>query len=56
MDSGIRKKYELIVVAIKRQGKTEMLFNPSHLTVLKPGDTIIVLGDNEDINRLRAEL
>lgn len=55
MDSGLRKKYELIVVAIKRAGEKDMLFNPSHLTVLKPGDIIIVLGDYENIKRLEKE-
>ncbi|MBA3013407.1 MAG: potassium channel protein [Proteobacteria bacterium] len=56
MDSGIRKKYDLIVVAIKRQGENEMLFNPSHLTVIKPGDIIIVLGELDNIKRLEKEL
>lgn len=55
MESGIRKKYDLIVVAIKRQGENEMLFNPSHLTVIKPGDIIIVLGDYNNIKRLETE-
>lgn len=55
MDSGIRKKYDLIVVAMKRQGEKEMLFNPSHLTVIKPGDIIIVLGEYENIKRLEKE-
>ena len=55
MDSGIRKKYDLIVVAIKRGGEKEMLFNPSHLTVIKPGDIIIVLGDYDNIKRLETE-
>ncbi len=55
MESGIRKKYDLIVVAIKREGEQEMLFNPSHLTVIKPGDIIIVLGDYNHIKRLEKE-
>jgi len=55
MDSGIRKKYDLIVVAIKRRGDKEMLFNPSHLTLIKPGDTIIVLGEFENIKRLEKD-
>ena len=55
MDSEIRKKYDLIVVAIKRQGENEMLFNPSHLTVIKPGDIIIALGEYENIKRLEKD-
>jgi len=53
MDSAIRKKYDLIVVAIKRQD--EMLFNPSHLTIIKPGDIIIVLGEYDNIKRLEND-
>jgi len=56
MDSGIRKKYDLIVVAIKRQGEKEMLFNPSHLTIIKPGDIVIVLGEYDNIKSLEQEL
>ena len=56
MDSGIRKKYDLIVVAIKRKGEKEMLFNPSHLTTIKPGDIIVILGEYENIKRLEKEL
>jgi voltage-gated potassium channel len=55
MDSGIRKKYDLIVVAIKREGEKEMLFNPSHLTIIKPGDIIIVLGEYENIKQLEKD-
>lgn len=55
MDSSIRKKYDLIVVAIKRQGDKEMLFNPSHLTIIKPRDIIIVLGEFENIKRLEKD-
>jgi voltage-gated potassium channel len=56
MDSGIRKKYDLIVVAVKRRGENEMLFNPSHLTTIKAGDIIIVLGEYDSIKRLEKEL
>ena len=56
MDSGIRKKYDLIVVVIKRKGENEMLFNPSHLTAIKAGDIIIVLGEYDSIKRLEKEL
>lgn len=55
MDSGIRKKYDLIVVAIKRQGG-EMQFNPSPNTPLDVSDTLVVLGNHKDIKDLEAEL
>jgi len=57
MDSGIRKDYDIIVVAIKRKGdKAQMSFNPSHLTEIKAGDIIIVLGDSANIKRFEDEL
>ena len=56
MDSGIRKNYQIIVVAIKRKGHEKMIFNPSHLTIIEPGDIIIILGEHDDILRLEQEL
>ena len=55
MESGIRKKYDVIVVAIKRQGD-EMLFNPRPDTVILPGDIMIVLGDHTQISALEREV
>ncbi len=56
MDSGLRKEYDLIVVAIKRKGQEQMVFNPSHLTIIEPGDTIIILGESTHIKRLEKSL
>ncbi len=42
-DSGIRQKYNLIVVAIKR-ADGEMLFNPTPEMLIQAGDTLILLG------------
>jgi voltage-gated potassium channel len=55
MDSEIRKKYDLIVVAIKRPGG-EMQFNPSPNTPLDASDTLVVLGNHKDIKALESEL
>jgi voltage-gated potassium channel len=55
-DSGLRKNYDIIVVAIKRKSNGDMIFNPSYLATIGPGDTIIVLGDKNNINRLEKEL
>lgn len=55
MESGIRKKYDIIVVAIKREGE-EMLFNPKPDTVILPGDILIVLGGHEQISALEREV
>ncbi|MEW6658642.1 MAG: potassium channel protein [Thermodesulfobacteriota bacterium] len=54
-DSGIRQKYNLIVVAIKRIDG-EMLFNPSPETVIQAGDTLILLGMRQDLEALEEVL
>jgi voltage-gated potassium channel len=55
VESGIRKNYEIIVVAIKRQGE-DMIFNPTPDTVILAGDILIVLGDHEQIMALEKEV
>ncbi len=54
-DSNIRKKYDLIIVAIKRENG-EMLFNPTPQTVIQAGDIMIVLGENTHIKALEKIL
>ncbi len=53
--SNIRKKHDLIVVAIKRE-HGEMLFNPTPTTELLPGDILVVLGEYKSIKALEQEL
>ena len=55
IESGIRKKFDIIVVAIKRQGE-EMLFNPKPDSLILPGDILIVLGDHNQISALEKEV
>ena len=55
MDSGLRKKYDLIVVAIKRE-QGEMQFNPKPETLILQGDILVVLGEHEHITALEKEL
>ncbi|MBM4273717.1 MAG: potassium channel protein [Deltaproteobacteria bacterium] len=50
-DTGIRRKLNLIIVAIKR-ADGEMLFNPTPETALRPGDTLIVLGLRKNLEAL----
>ncbi len=53
--SEIRKKYNAIVVAIKKKdGK--MVFNPNYDYVFEEGDTIIFISEQENIDRLRADV
>ncbi len=54
-DSGIRQKYNLIIVAIKNQDD-RMLFNPSFEAVLRAGDTVIAVGEPGNLKKLEAEL
>jgi voltage-gated potassium channel len=52
-DSEIRQKLDLILVAIKR-ADGEMLFNPSHETLILAGDTLIALGLRKNLDALEA--
>lgn len=54
-DSGIRQNYNLILVAIK-QANGEMLFNPSFETVLRGGDTVIAVGNRDNLVALETSL
>lgn len=55
MDSGIRQKHDIIVVAIKRDNE-EMLFNPRPDTTILAGDILVVLGDHAQISTLEKEV
>lgn len=55
MDSGIRKNFDLIVVAIKRI-KGDMIFNPNPHTKIKIGDTLVLLGQYEKIKEFEKEI
>jgi len=50
-DSGIRQNLNLILVAIKR-ADGELLFNPSHETLILAGDTLIALGLRKNLDAL----
>jgi len=51
MDSNIRKDYDLIIVAIKRDDGT-LVFNPGPREVLCAKDTLITLGRQTDLQRI----
>jgi voltage-gated potassium channel len=55
MESAIRRDHNLIVVAIKKKSG-EMIFNPSSQAKLQEGDTLVALGDRENLNRLEKRL
>ncbi|MCF8044402.1 MAG: potassium channel protein [Desulfarculaceae bacterium] len=54
-DSGIRQKYNLIVIAVKKESG-EMLFNPSFDTLLEAGDTVIAMGPPHNLNLFHKDL
>jgi voltage-gated potassium channel len=54
-DSGIRQKYNLIIIAIK-QPDGEMQFNPSFESMLKPDHTVIAVGEEENLRALARVL
>jgi voltage-gated potassium channel len=50
-ESGIRPRFDLIIVAIKR-ADGEMLFNPQPETPILAGDTLIALGNRKNLDAL----
>lgn len=54
-DSGIRQNYNLIIIAIKKLDGV-MLFNPSFESVIKAGDTLIAVGEAENLKKLEKVL
>ena len=51
IDSGLRQKYDVIVIAIKR-GDEPMIFNPKANVFILAGDILIVLGDSNHVAAL----
>jgi voltage-gated potassium channel len=54
-DSGIRRDYDLIIVAIRKAGG-EMLFNPSSHTRLEGGDTVVAIGEKQNLERVEKAM
>jgi voltage-gated potassium channel len=50
-DSGIRQQFNLIIIAIKK-AEGDMLFNPSFESVIHAGDTLIAVGEAENLQKL----
>ncbi len=55
LQSNLRKKYNIIVIGIKRK-EGEMQFNPTPDTVILAKDILIVLGQNQQISDLKKEM
>lgn len=54
-DSGIRQKYNLIIIAIKKRDGS-MLFNPSFETRIQAGDTVIAVGEDANLQKFEKIL
>jgi voltage-gated potassium channel len=54
-DSGIRQDFNLIIIAIKKPDGT-MLFNPSFEAAFKPADTVIAVGEEDNLQKLEKLL
>ncbi len=54
-DSGIRQRFNLIIIAIKKDND-DMLFNPSFESRILAGDTVIAVGDTKNLRYLEKEL
>lgn len=54
MDVKIPEKTGLIVLAIRKQADQRWIFNPSSNEILKSGDTMVVLGTEEQVKKLRT--
>jgi voltage-gated potassium channel len=55
VDAGIRQKYGVIIVAIKRAGDT-MEFNPAPESVIRGGDELVVLGQLSSVKALEESV
>jgi voltage-gated potassium channel len=54
-DSGIRQMFNLIIIAIKNPDG-EMMFNPSFEAVIQPEDTVIAVGEADNLQKLEQIL
>ena len=54
VDAGIRQKFGVIVVGIKRAGGT-MEFNPPPEAIMRAGDELVVLGRTDSVKALEKE-
>ena len=53
IESDLRRRYDVNVMAIKRDGRT--MVNPKAQEVFQPGDEIIVLGTHEGVKRMGVD-
>jgi len=54
-DSGIRRDLNLIIIAIKK-ASGDMMFNPSSTATIEGGDTVIAVGESDNLVNLERLL
>jgi voltage-gated potassium channel len=54
-DSGIRQQFNLIIIAIKKPDGS-MKFNPSFESIIHEGDTLIAVGEDDNLKKLEEIL
>lgn len=52
-EAGIPEKTGLIILAMRKSAKEGLIFNPNSSVMLEPGDTMIVLGKEDQVEKLR---
>ncbi|MGM9608387.1 MAG: potassium channel family protein [Oscillospiraceae bacterium] len=52
LELNVRARYDVTVIAVHRKGEEELTVAPGANYVFQPGETAVVLGRYEDINRL----
>jgi voltage-gated potassium channel len=52
-DLYLQDNFNLLVLAVKSDGRDQMAINPPATVMIQPGDTVILLGDMADIQRAR---
>ena len=53
LELGLRKQYGIFVIAIKELIPEKMVLNPEADFILKDSDIMVILGSDEDLDRLR---
>jgi voltage-gated potassium channel len=53
-DSGLREKFSVIVIAIKKPSG-DMIFEPSSTERIEPGDRLIVMGESSNLRDLESQ-
>ena len=54
MEANIPEQTDLIIIAVKEKDDNNIIFNPTKDHLLVPGQTLIALGDDDDLKKLKT--